>query len=168
MVNSRHKGHARARRQFDDLAGFHSHRLMVDLHGEFPPAAFTRDTSPDLDGKASPAANDVLLFLAMAVGRCGHALLRIHEFFAVFRFLGEVHQNQTEIPPIRETKIGDIPARAWGRAQSWASKQDWADRMRVLISLRFIRSFCRGKLDRVSQELDVLLARQVSPPADRE
>jgi hypothetical protein len=64
-----------------------------------------------LNSKASPAADDVFLFLAVAMGRGGHALSRKHEFLAVFGLLGEIDENEPEVPPIAKAKVCHIPAR---------------------------------------------------------
>ena len=83
---------------------------MVDRHRERAISAFGGNTGPHLDGQPTPAADDVLLFLAVAVRRRGHAFLRIYEFFAILGFLRKVHQDEAELPPIAEPEIGDVPA----------------------------------------------------------
>ena len=77
---------------------------------------------PHLHGKFSPAANDILFFLFMCMGGSRHALLRVHEFFAILRLIREIYENKPKARPITQAKVGDIPARVWRQNPMMGSK----------------------------------------------
>ena len=61
-----------------------------------------------------------LLFVAMTVGRGRHALLRIHEFFTILRFLREIDQHQAELLQVAQAESVTSHRGFGGKVQPWA------------------------------------------------
>ena len=65
---------------------------------------------PDAQAEFALAADDVFLFFGVSVTRGDLSLPRIHQFFTILGFTGEIDQGQAETIEIAQPEISDIPA----------------------------------------------------------
>src|SRR5208283_2619945 len=111
VINSWNQGDPGAGLQFNYLTRLYLKRFVIHRNCEAAASAFMRNPCPNLHRQFSPAADDILLFLPMTVGGCRHAFPRIHEFFAILRFLRKIDKDQAELLPVTQAEIRDVPSR---------------------------------------------------------
>src|SRR5690606_24003656 len=116
VPDARDESHARTGRKHEFLAGGKHAGLAVHGHSDASGRRVGGGGSgrPEFQGELAGAADDVLLFLGVGVGRRGLAATGIHQLFAILGLVGEVDEGQPVAGKVAEAEVGDVP-RGGGR-----------------------------------------------------
>ena len=120
--------------EINEQGGVHDRRLQIKTAEPAETAPGTAagverllipawDAVPEPDAQRPASDDDVLLLRAVAVSRRLLARCGEHQLFAIFRFLGEVHQDETLFTKAAQAEIGHIPARFGGKGPTRLDKR---------------------------------------------